>query len=152
MGNINQVDNNTHQFVHKNRKTNKAGSDNTFKQTFGEVLGNMESSKIETLQPGGLKELPQQNFQFPDPSGAISDKTENLVELLELYASKLKDKSISLKEVDSVLKEVGKEAQALLEKIENSSGVDEKMKNIANQVAVFANTEQIKFQRGDYLS
>ena len=43
-------------------------------------------------------------------------------------------------------------AQSLLQKVENSPEADESIKNIAKEFAVFANTEQIKFQRGDYLS
>ena len=153
MGNINQVNNDTHQFINKNKKPVKTNPvANTFKQTFGQVLENMESSKMETVQTEGLKELSPQNFTLPDSSISISNKTEKLLELLELYSAKLEDDSISLKDIDSLLKEIQIDAQSLLQKVENSPDADEKIKNIAKEFAVFANTEQIKFQRGDYLS
>ena len=153
MGNINQINNDAHQFIGKNKKTDTAKPDsNTFKQTFGQVLGNMESSKMETVQTEALKELSPQNFKLPDPSFSLSGKTEKLLELLELYAAKLEDNSISLKDIDSLLKEIQTDAQDLLQKVNNSPEADEKIRNIAEEFALFANLEQIKFQRGDYLS
>ncbi|MCK5541852.1 MAG: hypothetical protein KAI40_04100 [Desulfobacterales bacterium] len=153
MGNINQVNNDTHQFINKNKKPNAINpNDHTFKQTFGKVLENMEPSKMETVQPKSLEEIPTQSFILSDSSNSITDKTEYLLELLELYSSKLEDNSTSLKDVDSVLKEIISDAQSLLEKVKNSPDADEKIKNLAKEFAIFANTEQIKFQRGDYLS
>ena len=153
MANIDQINNGPQQFISKNKKANVVNPDgNTFKQTFGQVLENMESSKMETVQTEGLKELSPQNFKLPDPSIGISDKTEKLLEMLELYSAKLEDNSISLKDIDSLLKEIQIDAQSLLQKVENSPEADESIKNIAKEFAVFANTEQIKFQRGDYLS
>ncbi len=153
MGNINQINNDAHQFVSKNKKTNTAKPDsNTFKQTFGQVLENMESSKMETVQTECLNELSRQNFRLPDPSISLGGKTEKLLELLELYAAKLEDNSISLKDVDSLLEEIQTDAKNLLQKVNNSPEADEKIKNIAEEFALFANLEQIKFQRGDYLS
>jgi hypothetical protein len=153
MGNINQINNDTPQFVDKSKKANveNPGS-NTFKQTFGEVLGNMESSKMEIVQTESLEELSAQNFKLPDPSASVSRETENLLEMFELYASKIEDNSISLKEIDSLLKDIQVDAKDLLEKVINSPEADEKVKSIAREFAVFASTEQIKFQRGDYLS
>ena len=153
MGNINQVNNNTQQFINKNKKTNEVNpTDHTFKQTIGKVLENMESSKMETVQPTGLEEISPPSFILSDPSDSIADKTEYLLELLELYSSKLEDSSTSLKDVDSILKEIINDAQSLLEKVENSPDADEKIKSLSKELAVFANNEQIKFQRGDYLS
>ncbi len=153
MGNINQVNNDTSQLINKNKKPDATdSSDHTFKQTFGKVLENMETSKTANVEPTGLEEIPPQHFTLSDPSANITDRTEKLLELLELYSSKLEDNSISLKDVDSVLKEIINDVQDLLEKVESSPDADEKIKNIAKELAVFANTEQIKFQRGDYLS
>ncbi len=153
MGNINQVNNDTNQFIIKNKKPSATDSnDHTFKQTFGKVLENMESSQTESAQTNRLEEIPSPNFTLSDPSASITDRTEKLLELLELYSSKLEDESIALKDVDSVLNEIINGVQDLLKKVENAPDADEKIKNIAKEVAVFANTEQIKFQRGDYLS
>ena len=151
MSNINQINNDAHQFI--NKKANAANTDsNTFKQTFGKVLGNMESSKMETAQTEGLKELSPHNFNLPDPSISIGKKTEKLLEQLELYAAKLEDNSISLKDIDSLLQEIQIDAKDLLQKVNNTPEADEKIRNIAKEFAFFASTEQIKFQRGDYLS
>ncbi len=153
MGNINQINNDAHQFNIKNKKADCANhAGDTFKQTFGEVLGNMESSKMETVQTEGLKELSAQNFNLPDPSASLRGKTEELLELFELYASKIEDDSISLKDIEPVLKELQIDAQNLLEKVNTSPEADDKIKNIAKEFALFANLEQIKFQRGDYLA
>ena len=112
MGNINQVNNDASQLISKNKKTNIANPDgNSFKQTFGKVLGNMESSKMEIAQHEGLKEISTSNFQFSDPSVSISDKTEKLLDLLELYSAKLEDSSISLKDIDSLLNEIQTDAK-----------------------------------------
>jgi phosphate starvation-inducible protein PhoH len=153
MVNLNQINNDTHQFITKNKKPNAANLDNhTFKKTFGKVLENMEPSNMETVQLKGLEELSPQNFILSDPSKSITDETEKLLELLELYSSKLEDNSISLKDVDTVLKEIKSDAQNLLEKVESLPDADEKIRSIAKEFVIFANTEQIKFQRGDYLS
>ena len=153
MGNINQINNDIPQFINKNKNPDAANHDgNTFKQTFGQVLENMESSKMEIAQSEGLKEIPAQSFQLTDPSVTISDKTEKLLEMLELYSAKLEDGTISLKDVDPLLSQIQIEAESLLQKVESSPNADESIKNIAKEFAVFANTEQIKFQRGDYLS
>ena len=153
MGNINQVNNDTHQFINKSKKTSPVNpTDHSFKETFGKVLENMESSKMEILQTNGLEEISSQSFTLSDPSKSIFDQTEYLLELLELYSSKLEDNSTSLKDVDTVLKEIVSDAKNLLEKIENSPDADDKVKNLAKELALFAKTEEIKFQRGDYLS
>ena len=155
MGNINQVNNETNLFINKSKKPNTVRSgDQTFKQTFGKVLENMEPSKMESIQPKGLEEISTENFILSGSSdnASLADKTEYLLERLEQYSSKLSDNKTSLREVDSVLKEMISDAQNLLEKVENSPDADEKIKNLAKELALFASTEQIKFQRGDYLS
>ncbi len=153
MGNTNQIDNNTHPFISKSIKAPGKNSDSdTFKQTFGKVLEDMEPVKMETAQSEGLKELSAQSFNLPDASADLSYKAESLLELLELYSAKLEDGSVSLKDIDSLLKEIKIDAENLLKKIESSPDADERIKNIAKEFATFANTESIKFQRGDYLS
>jgi len=153
MSNINQINNDAPQFLSKTKKTDSAtpGS-KTFHQTFGKVLENMESSKMETAQTEGLTELSSQNFVVSDPSVNLSKQTEELLEKLELYATKLENESISLKDIDSLLKNIQTDAENLLDKVNNSPDADEKIKNIAKEFAVFASTEQLKFQRGDYLA
>ena len=48
MNNINQINNNAHQVINKNKKSNITNPDtDTFKQTFGKVLENMQQySKV----------------------------------------------------------------------------------------------------------
>ncbi|MCP3900694.1 MAG: hypothetical protein GY707_13375, partial [Desulfobacteraceae bacterium] len=90
MGNINQVNNDTSQLINKNKKPGATdSSDHTFKQTFGKVLENMETSDTAKMEPKGLEEIPSQHFTLPDSSANITDRTEKLLELLELYSSKL---------------------------------------------------------------
>ena len=72
--------------------------------------------------------------------------------MFELYASKIENDSISLKDIEPVLKELQIDAKNLLEKVNTSPEADDKIKNIAKEFALFANLEQIKFQRGDYLA
>jgi len=153
MENIGRINNDIPGFTNnKPRKTDSTCS--TFQQTFCKVLKDLEPSEIDCVQPKGLAELSPKNFILPDKSDSINiaDKTDRLLALLELYSSKLENSTISLREIDPVLKKINRDAGNLLDKIENSPGADEKIKNIAKELVLFANAEQIKFQRGDYLS
>jgi hypothetical protein len=112
----------------------------------------MESSQTEAMTTQSLKEIAPQDFNMFDPSESLGNRTENLLEMLENYVTKIKDNSTSLKDIDSILKDLQVDAQNLLQEIDNSPKADEEIKNIAKEFALFANLEQIKFQRGDYLS
>ncbi len=72
--------------------------------------------------------------------------------MLDSYSLKLENPNISLKNIAKVLEEIKENAGSLLKETERLTTADTNLKNIATQTIVTAQTEYIKFQRGDYLS
>lgn len=71
--------------------------------------------------------------------------------MLDAYASKLDDPGVSLKSIAPVLEEINAEADNLLKDTRLLTEADAALKKVATRTAVTAQTEYLKFQRGDYL-
>ena len=72
--------------------------------------------------------------------------------MLDAYSSKLIDPNIPLKNIAPVVEEINNNADSLLKETQNLTDSDINLKQIATQTIVTAQTEYLKFQRGDYIS
>jgi CRISPR/Cas system CMR-associated protein Cmr5 small subunit len=72
--------------------------------------------------------------------------------MLDSYSSKLDDRNVSLKNIAPVLEKIKDHAGNLLKETERLTDADANLKKIATRTIITAQTEYLKFQRGDYLS
>ncbi|MCK5695436.1 MAG: hypothetical protein KAH62_02345 [Desulfobacula sp.] len=72
--------------------------------------------------------------------------------MLDSYSLKLEDPNVSLKNIATVLEEINETAGKLIKETERLTDADANLKNIATRTIVTAQTEYVKFQKGDYLS
>jgi len=92
----------------------------------------------------------QLNMLSPSQNGSITDRVENLLNMLDEYQLKLKDPHFSLKEIDPLVKQMEKEKEYLAPVLD-SLVEDDGLKDILNQALVTSSLETIKFNRGDYI-
>ncbi|MDY6791223.1 MAG: hypothetical protein SWH54_08145 [Thermodesulfobacteriota bacterium] len=123
---------------------------------FGTVLKN-EVEKSAELKSGPQQMPPissitpiQLNALSPAQNASMIDRVENLLNVLEEYQQKLNDPHFSLKEIDSLVKQMEKEKENLTPVLDSLSD-DNGLKNILNQALVTSSLETIKFNRGDYI-
>ncbi|SLM29019.1 putative methyl-accepting chemotaxis protein [Desulfamplus magnetovallimortis] len=94
------------------------------------------------------------NLTIEESPGILESQTDELLSKLELYSRKLDNPEVTLKEMSTLLEDIYKNAQSLLQETENTEGLSENdaaLKDIACHCAITAQSEYIKFQRGDYL-
>lgn len=111
-----------------------------------------ESSKIEQPSTGALKEIVSTDLNIINSSDIVLGQTDKLLGMLDAYSSKLVDPNISLKNIAPVVEEINKNAGSLLKETQNLTDSDINLKHIATHTIVTAQTEYLKFQRGDHLS
>lgn len=131
------------------KKANAA--DKSFQQAFNKAIDKMEPSDMKTSPAGALTELPPGNMRPEIGASRLSEKANQVLESLDRYSEKLSDASVSLKHLEPTLQKLQEDAGKLLEEAETSPYSDSDLKRIAKEFAVTANTEYVKFQRGDYL-
>lgn len=151
MTNINNIQSITQIIDSQSTKVSK-----TSEQTHGfESLLNSALEKTQDsekgIQTSELGEISALDFDIQTVSSIVTDKTDKLLTSLELYASKLDDTNVSLKDIEPVLKELNADAASLLEETLSLGEDDQNLIDIATSTAVTAKTEYLKFQRGDYL-
>ena len=107
---------------------------------------------MEAMPTNALREIASIDLNIINLSDIVSGKIDTLLEMLDSYSLKLKDPNISLKSIAEVLEGIKDNAGSLLKETERLTDADANLKNIATQTIVTAQTEYVKFQRGDYLS
>ena len=80
----------------------------------------------------------------------MAGTTDKLLTLLENYSQGLGNPDKTLKELEPLLADIKDSAKQLMEEAGGSQG-DPRLTKIATETAMFANTEYIKFNRGDYI-
>jgi hypothetical protein len=78
------------------------------------------------------------------------DRTEGLIDLLEQYRSKLADPALSLKQIDPIIQEIGRESENLTPILDTLPDNND-LKRVVNEALVTASMEVTKFYRGDYI-
>ncbi len=144
-------------FSHKG-KTPKGQKDN-----FGKILSEQTSETTRktdsTAMPQELPELESplgtSFFDLLDKTTDFTEKLSSSIDLLEKYASWLRDPEKTLKQAYGILEDLTGQTEELNRDLnqehENSSNSDEELKKIITQITATAQVEQIKINRGDYL-
>ncbi|WP_300462277.1 hypothetical protein [Desulfobacula sp.] len=123
-----------------------------FETALGKALDRTEAPEMESTSPHALGEITAKGLNILTSSDVVSGKTGKLLELLDSYASQLENPTISLKRIAPVLEKIKDDAGTLLKETERLTDADTNLKKIAARTIVTAQTEYVKFQRGDYLS
>ena len=79
------------------------------------------------------------------------DRIENLIGMLDQYRHILGDSGITLKNIDSIIRKIDKEAENLAPVLDLMPE-DKNLKSLINQTLVTASLEVTKFYRGDYIT
>ncbi|MBF0388617.1 MAG: hypothetical protein HQK71_00790 [Desulfamplus sp.] len=159
--------------INKSQSVSTNQTDNTenaelFKQLLGKAVQNSpQREDMQILTSKGLSEVGHsrgiddinrlsevssiQNITLNSPMAEIENKTDELLEKLSLYSSRLEDPKISLKEMDSLLQEINTDAADLLQEAQEFGNTDQELMDIVRECAIAAHSEYIKFQRGDYV-
>ena len=141
--------------VNSPKETTKTGSE-SFEKALNQAFSKSEQPPPETGAADSLSEIasisPAGLIDSIDSSDLVSGKTEGLLDLLDAYSAKLDNPEVSLKSIAPVLEALNSNADTLLQETRNLTSADDALKKIATEAAVTAQTEYLKFQRGDYVS
>jgi len=164
MVNINQINELAQSLGGDTASTSKTkitgGFENALTQALGQAAqtgqttqtDETESSGMETTKAAALGEISSIGLRIQDQSSIVSGKTDMLLGLLETYSNKLENPGISLKSIAPILEQINQKADSLLKESVSLGSGDQELKNIATQTVVAAQTEYLRFQRGDYVS
>jgi hypothetical protein len=151
MTNINPIHDTPPVFGASNAKPLKTGETDSFGVALNKALDKPQKTETEGTPANALMEIASKELNIVNTSDIVSGKTNALLEMLDAYASKLDDPDVSLKNIAPVLEEINTEAHGLLKETQLLADADAALKKIATQTIVAAQTEYLKFQRGDYL-
>lgn len=139
-------------------KTEKAGG---FETVLTQALGQADQAgqTDETEPPGmettaatALGEIPSTGLYLKDQSAIVSGKTDALLGLLDAYSNKLENPEVTLKSIAPILEQINQKADSLLKESLSLGAGNTNLKDIATQAVIAAQTEYVRFQRGDYVS
>ena len=92
-----------------------------------------------------------QNFGNQYSRADYTDRTSQVINLMDSYAKSLSNPRKTLKDIEPELLTFIEEAQTLHEEYINSGNVDSGLKNILEDLLRAARLESARFNRGDYL-
>ena len=123
-------------------------SDTVREKTAGQDTHSITNPPVSTLH-----EIFATSFDLDksDPRTTVQGMINELLDMLEDYTKGLGNSIETLKNLAPMLDSIKENADALVEKLDNMEDTDPALKAIAAQSAMLANTEYIKFQRGDYI-
>ena len=152
MTDINPINKPTQSRVASNTKVSKSKKTDAFENVLSKALDKTEAPEMEQTPTNALREISSIGLNIINSSDIVSGRTDKLLQMLDAYSSQLEDPTVSLKNIAPVLEEIKKNAGSLLKETQSLTDADANLKKIATQAIVFAQTEYVKFQRGDYLS
>jgi hypothetical protein len=154
MTHINNINESGQSFGTAQIKTRKSQNTQAFENALSKALDAKEAPEMEpsTAAAGGLKEITSMGPAIISRSDSVSGKTDKLLDMLDAYSLKLEDPAVSLKTIAPVLEQIKADAGTLEQEAETLTDEDSSLKRIAQKTIVTAQTEYLKFQRGDYLS
>ncbi|MFN2357278.1 MAG: hypothetical protein ABR534_06025 [Desulfotignum sp.] len=154
MVNIHHIHDTTTQPVKKPQgETRKPGNKDAFTSALDRALDKTEPSEMPGTTAHGLGEITSARaMPVPAQSDLVSGNTEKLLGLLDTYADQLQNPGVSLKQLAPVLEAINQKADQLVTETRSLGPDHAGLRDIATQTAVAAQTEYVKFQRGDYLS
>lgn len=152
MAHIDPTNKTDHAFAAVNTKPSKSNTPDTFETAFSKALDKTEGPDEADTGPHALKEIASKELTIMNSSDSVSNRTDTLLGMLDSYSAKLEDPHISLKHMAPILEKIKEGAEKLLRETQQLTDADAPLKKIATQTIVTAQTEYLKFQRGDYLS
>ena len=152
MANINHVNESAQSFVASNTKASKGKGTDAFENALSKALDKTEAPQMDAPSTNALREIASKDLNIANTADLVTQKTDKLLGMLDIYSSKLEDPNTSLKSIAPVLEDIKDNAGNLLKATQDLTGADSNLKKIATQTIVTAQTEYVKFQRGDYLS
>lgn len=152
MTDINQINESAQSLAASNTKISKDKGTDAFENALSKALDKTEAPEMEAMPTNALREIASIDLNIMNLSDIISGKIDTLLEMLDSYSLKLENPNNSLKSIAPVLERIKDNADSLLKETERLTDADANLKNIATRTIVAAQTEYIKFQRGDYLS
>lgn len=152
MANVNNINESTGPFALPQVKAPRKSGTTSFENVLNSAIDQEQSNKVTTGSAQGLNEIASPAPGIELPADKVAGKTDKLIALLESYSSQLENPRVSLKNMAPVMEDIKRSAGNLLEESSQLTEADASLKKIANQAAVTAQTEYLKFQRGDYLS
>ena len=148
MGKITQITEGINTPKQQNAKKTDAEG---FKKALDVALEGNKTSTSMKESLNSLGEIAPATIHAIEPSSDnIFDRTSFLLDKLENYTKDLGNPEKTLKDIEPLIASIQQEASKLIEQTNETSGKDETLKDIVNQTAIKANTEYIKFNRGDY--
>jgi hypothetical protein len=140
------------QYPEKTAATEKPAKDE-FSGMLKEGIDNEPSKTVEgSKEPQMISSVAQVQFNtfLPVQNNLNVERTEQFLDLLEQYQTKLMDPQARLKDLHPLIKKLEneKDAPALLM---DSLPQGDELKDILNNALVAATVETIKFNRGDYV-
>ena len=130
----------------------KSAEGQDFREALDKALenGKKETAPIRQKSANTLGEIqPSTLNQIENTTEGIFNKTNFLIDKLENYSKELENPDKSLKDIEPLIASIKNDAEQLILKATDSN--DEKLNKIATETAIKANTEYIKFNRGDYI-
>ena len=152
MTNIDNINESGPSFGPSQAKGGKNQTTDVFHDALSKALETKKTTGVEPSSTSALKEISAIGPAIMSPSDIVLGKTDKLLGLLDAYSSKLEDPNISLKSIAPDLEQINANATTLEKDALTLTEKESSLKQIATQTIVTAQTEYLKFQRGDYSS
>jgi hypothetical protein len=135
--------------VNKKVQAGKSGEHNDFSRILDETKKQIETPSTQPPAFSGID--PLTDFGMPPMASdatKVLERASHLLDIMDHFAQALGDPGKSLKSMEPMVRQMEKELKVL----EASSGNQDKvLASLANEIAVLAQIETVKFDRGDYL-
>ena len=151
MSNVHHINESGPYFETNSSQAGKAKPSGKFENALSQALGPKEGKSEGVGPASGLTEITSAEPGLVNPSERVSGKTDQLLEKLDAYSNQLEDPSIPLKSIAPALEKIKDDAGSLEKELNALAPEDDSLKQIASQTVITAQTEYLKFQRGDYL-
>lgn len=130
----------------------KKGEMSDFQKALHQATQKMAPACAMPLTPQGLSEpqpmsIPAEVANQP----SILSKTQEVIDLMDLYADALSDPKKSLKEIEPTLNNFVNEAESVHQAYSQNESKSGELTRILDDLRRAARLEQIRFRRGDYL-
>lgn len=152
MTQIDNINESGSSFGQKTPKVGKGDKTDAFHNALSQALNTKKSAGAQSTSSSQLQEISSVGPTMMSHTDIVSGKTDKLLGLLEAYTSKLGDPSVSLKSMAPDLEKIKTSAGSLEQDARALGKEASSLKEIANQTVMTAQTEYLKFQRGDYTS
>lgn len=86
-----------------------------------------------------------------DPRTIVLDQSDRVLDLLDNYAGKLADTSISLKEIHPLVRRIENEVRLMESGAADLVEENKDMGRLLREIAATASVAVLKFERGDYI-